>query len=77
MCSSDLKFADNAIGMTQAAGDIGSSRFHGRLIDSLVVGETENVGNPRTPEEIAYGRSHFTNQSTAACRASTVTLWPV
>jgi hypothetical protein len=54
---SKAKFADNAIGMTQAAGDIGSSRFSSRLVDSLVVGETENIGNPRTPEEIAYGRS--------------------
>jgi hypothetical protein len=53
----NAKFADNAIGMTQAAGDIGSSRFHGRLVDSLVVGETENIGNPVTPEEKAYGRS--------------------
>ncbi|MBO9574866.1 MAG: G8 domain-containing protein [Sphingobium sp.] len=54
---SNAKFADNAIGMTQAAGDIGSSRFHARLVDSLVVGETDNIGNPTTPEEKAYGRS--------------------
>ena len=54
---SNAKFADNAIGMTQAAGDIGTSRFSSRLVDSLVVGETENIGNPRTPEEIAFGRS--------------------
>ena len=54
---SNAKFADNAIGMTQAAGDIGTSRFSARLVDSLVVGETENIGNPTTPEEKAYGRS--------------------
>ena len=54
---SDLKLADNAIGMTPAAGDIGSSRFKTRLVDSLVVGETDNSGNPTTPEEVAYGRS--------------------
>jgi cell migration-inducing and hyaluronan-binding protein len=54
---SNAKFADNAMGMTQAAGDIGTSRFHSRLVDSLIVGETENIGNPTTPEEIAYGRS--------------------
>src|SRR5690606_14374482 len=54
---SNLKLADNAIGMTQAAGDIGSLPFSSRLVDSLVVGETDNIGNPRTPEEIAYGRS--------------------
>src|SRR4029079_5973570 len=28
-----------------------------RLVDSLVVGETDNRGNPTTPEEVAYGRS--------------------
>ena len=54
---SNAKFADNAIGMTQAAGDVGSLPFSSRLVDSLVVGETENIGNPTTPEEIAYGRS--------------------
>jgi len=54
---SDLKLADNAIGMTPSAGDIGSSRFKTRLVDSLVVGETDNRGNPSTPEEVADGRS--------------------
>ena len=54
---SNLTLADNAIGMTQAAGDIGSLPFSSRLVDGLVVGETDNVGNPTTPEEIAYGRS--------------------
>ena len=54
---SNLKLADNAIGMTQAAGDIGSLPFSSRLVDALVVGETDNIGNPTTPEEIAYGRS--------------------
>ncbi len=54
---SNLHLADNAIGMTQAAGDIGSLPFSSRLVDSLVVGETGNIGNPSTPEEVAYGRS--------------------
>ena len=27
------------------------------MVDSLFVGETENIGNPRTPAEMAYGRS--------------------
>ncbi|WP_082384536.1 G8 domain-containing protein [Erythrobacter sp. SG61-1L] len=54
---SNMKLADNAIGMTQAAGDIGSLPFSSRLVNSLVVGETDNIGNPATPEEIAYGRS--------------------
>ena len=52
-----MKLADNAIGMTQAAGDIGSLPFSSRLVGSLVVGETDNIGNPTTSEEIAYGRS--------------------
>jgi cell migration-inducing and hyaluronan-binding protein len=54
---SNAKFADNAIGMTQAAGDIGSNPFKSRVVDSLFVGETGNIGNPTTPEEVAYGRS--------------------
>jgi cell migration-inducing and hyaluronan-binding protein len=54
---SNMKLADNAIGMTQAAGDIGSLPFSSRLVDSLVVGESANIGNPVTPEEVAYGRS--------------------
>ncbi|MDY6983876.1 MAG: G8 domain-containing protein, partial [Pseudomonadota bacterium] len=54
---SKAKLADNAIGMTHSTGTFGSERFTSRLIDALVVGETGNIGNPRTPEEIAYGRS--------------------
>ncbi len=54
---SNAKLADNAIGMTHSTGTFGSERFTSRLVDSLVVGETENKGNPRTPEEVAYGRS--------------------
>ncbi len=54
---SNAKLADNAIGMTHSTGTFGSERFTSRLIDSLVVGETDNIGNPTTPEELAYGRS--------------------
>jgi cell migration-inducing and hyaluronan-binding protein len=54
---SNAKLADNAIGMTHSTGTFGSERFTSRLIDSLVVGETDNIGNPTTPEEVAYGRS--------------------
>ncbi|HHX82242.1 MAG TPA: transmembrane domain-containing protein, partial [Pseudomonadaceae bacterium] len=54
---SNAKLADNAIGMTHSTGTFGSERFTSRLIDSLVVGETANIGNPSTPEELAYGRS--------------------
>jgi hypothetical protein len=52
-----LKLADNAIGYTHASGNFGQSAFTSRVVDSLFVGETENVGNPRTPAERAYGRS--------------------
>ena len=31
--------------------------YTSRVVDSLFVGETENIGNPRTPAEMAYGRS--------------------
>jgi hypothetical protein len=54
---SNAILADNAIGMTHSTGTFGSERFTSRLVDSLVVGETDNIGNPTTPEEIAYGRS--------------------
>jgi cell migration-inducing and hyaluronan-binding protein len=53
----NLKLADNAIGYTHASGNFGHSPFTSRVVDSLFVGETENVGNPRTPAEMAYGRS--------------------
>jgi hypothetical protein len=53
----NLKAADNAIGMTMSSGAFGSEAFTSLLVDSLVVGETDNIGNPTTPEEIAYGRS--------------------
>ena len=53
----NLKLADNAIGYTHASGNSGRSAFTSRVVDSLFVGETENIGNPRTPVEMAYGRS--------------------
>ena len=34
-----------------------SSAYTSRVVDSRFVGETENIGNPRTPAEMAYGRS--------------------
>ena len=40
-----------------STGSIGDDMFTSRVVDSLFVGETDNVGNPTTPEEIAYGRS--------------------
>ena len=53
----NLKLADNAIGYTHASGNFGQSAFTSRVVDSRFVGETENIGNPRTPAEMAYGRS--------------------
>src|SRR5256885_2042898 len=53
----NLKMADNAIGYTHASGNFGQSAFTSRVVDSRFVGETENVGNPSTPAEMAYGRS--------------------
>ncbi len=55
----DLRLADNAIGYTHAFPGIspGGAAFTSQVVDSLFVGETDNVGNPSTPEEIAAGRT--------------------
>src|SRR5690349_15762800 len=53
----NLKMADNGIGFTHASGNTGRSRYTSRVVDSLFVGETENIGNPATPAEKAAGRS--------------------
>jgi cell migration-inducing and hyaluronan-binding protein len=53
----NLKLADNAIGFTHAAGGPGLTPYTTRVVDSLFVGESDNIGNPRTPAEKAYGRS--------------------
>src|SRR5688500_4207524 len=53
----NLKMADNGIGFTQASGNVGQSLYTSRVVDSLFVGESENIGNPVTPEEKAAGRS--------------------
>ena len=53
----NVKLADNAIGFTHASGEFGRYPFTSEVIDSLFVGETENIGNPRTDAEKAYGRS--------------------
>jgi len=54
-----LKFADNGIGFTHAGGNFDRSfyPFTSRVVDSVFVGESGNIGNPRAPTEIAYGRS--------------------
>ncbi|HEX5132363.1 MAG TPA: G8 domain-containing protein [Candidatus Krumholzibacteria bacterium] len=53
----NLKMADNGIGFTQASGNFGQSAYTSRVVDSLFVGETENIGNPKTDAEKAAGRS--------------------
>ena len=52
----NLKMADNGIGFTHATGG-GSSLYTSRVVDSLFVGESGNIGNPSAPAELAYGRS--------------------
>jgi cell migration-inducing and hyaluronan-binding protein len=52
-----LKMADNGIGFTHASGNTGRSLYTSRVVDSLFVGESENIGNPVTPEEKRAGRS--------------------
>ena len=53
----NAKLADNATGYTHAAGSAGRDPYTSLVVDSLFVGETDNVGNPTTPEEVAYHRS--------------------
>jgi len=53
----NLKLADNAIGMTFASGLGGGATFTSKTFGSLFVGESDNIGNPTTEAEIAYGRS--------------------
>ncbi len=53
----NVKLADNAMGFTHASGAFGRYAFTSQVVDSLFVGETENVGNPRTDAEKTYGRS--------------------
>ncbi len=53
----NLKTADNAIGYTMSSGQFGREAWTSLVTDSLFVAETENIGNPVTPEEKAYGRS--------------------
>jgi len=53
----NLRVADNAIGFTHAASAVGQAPYTSKVIDSIFVGESDNIGNPETPQEIAYGRS--------------------
>src|SRR5207342_1851829 len=42
----NVKVADNANGYTHASGSAGRDPFTSKVVDSLFVGETENIGNP-------------------------------
>jgi hypothetical protein len=53
----NLKAADNAMGYTHASGSPNRDPWTSKVVDSLFVGETENIGNPRTDSEKAYGRT--------------------
>jgi G8 domain len=53
----NLKMADNGIGFTQASGNFNQSAYTSKVVDSLFVGETENVGNPGSDAEKKAGRS--------------------
>ena len=53
----NVKVADNAFGFTHASGEFGRYAFTSQVVDSLFVGETDNVGNPTTDAEKAYGRT--------------------
>jgi cell migration-inducing and hyaluronan-binding protein len=53
----NLKLADNAMGFTHASGNFGRDPYTSRVVNSLFVGESENIGNPQTSAEKSYGRS--------------------
>jgi cell migration-inducing and hyaluronan-binding protein len=54
-----LVLADNANGYTHAIAGLSpqGGDYTSRVVNALFVGETDNIGNPGTPAEIAYGRS--------------------
>ncbi len=43
----NLKLADNAISYTHASGNFARSAYTSRVVDSLFVGESANIGKPR------------------------------
>jgi cell migration-inducing and hyaluronan-binding protein len=53
----NLRVADNAIGFTHAASAVGRAEYTSRVVDGIFVGESDNLGTPRTAQELAYGRS--------------------
>ncbi len=45
----NLRVADNAIGFTHAASAVGRAAYTSKVVDSLFVGESDNIGTPTTP----------------------------
>jgi cell migration-inducing and hyaluronan-binding protein len=73
----NVKLADNAIGFTHASGEFGRSAFTSKVVDSLFVGETENIGNPRTTRKrltAAACRSPKCRITRSAATSSTITV---
>ncbi len=72
----NIKFADNAMGFTHAAGG-GRHEYTSRVVDSLFVGETENIGNPtnrrRRRPTAAACRSPRCRTSRSAATSTTTT----
>ena len=66
---------DNAIGYTDASANFGHSACTSRVVDSLFVGETENIGNPMTPAEMEALR--ISKDGTGACLARPGTVHPL
>ena len=66
-----MKLADNAIWLYARVWRVWSLRaFTSKVVDSLIVGETENIGNPRTDG----GKRHWRPQLAEAlkCRRSPI-----
>ena len=78
---SNVKLADNAIGFTHASGAFGRYAFTSQVVDSLFVGETENIGNPRTDAEeglrpqLAEAAHCRISRSAATSTTITVMTW--
>jgi cell migration-inducing and hyaluronan-binding protein len=53
----NLRVADNAVGFTHAASAVGRTAYTSKVVDSVFVGESGNIGTPTSAAEIAYGRS--------------------
>ena len=76
----NLKLADNAIGFTHAASAVGRAAYTSKVVDSLFVGESDNIGNPRTPAGNRLRPQHAERQSRISRSAATsitisVTTW--